>query len=66
MGGDAVIDSTVLHATDIDSDDDMLIYTISQPVHRGLLYKVSPNGTEQSVSIFIPTDLNEGELCIPS
>ena len=56
-----MIDSSVLHATDIDSDDDMLIYTITQLVHRGQLYKLSVNDTEQDVVVFTPSDLQSGK-----
>ncbi|XP_067933161.1 extracellular matrix organizing protein FRAS1-like [Watersipora subatra] len=62
VGGETVIDSTVLHSTDIDSDDDMLIYTITESVHRGKLYTMSSNGSEQAAAVFTPADLRSGAL----
>jgi len=54
----------VLYATDIDSDDEMLIFIITQPVHRGILYMSSSNnGSEQNISLFTPVDLREGGFC---
>ena len=57
-----VIDSSVLHATDIDSDDERLLYSITQPVTRGKLYQLTENGTEVNVLLFTPLELKEGKL----
>ena len=57
-----VIDSSVLHATDIDSDDERLLYSITQPVTRGWLYQLTENGTEINVLLFTPLELKEGKL----
>lgn len=57
-----VIDSTVLHATDIDSDDERLIFSITQPVTRGKLYMLSKNETEEDVQMFTPFELKEGGI----
>jgi len=60
-GGTKVISTTVLHATDIDSDDDSLTYVVTVPVHLGELYL--DNGDTMAVANnFTPAQLASGEF----
>lgn len=61
-GGDLVIDSTVLHATDIDSNDETLKYYITEPPRRGSLYLVDEQGDRtDNIVQFTPQQLLEGK-----
>lgn len=55
-----MIDSTVLFATDIDSDDNALNFTIKEPPRRGQLMREGSDSITHNAVLFSSEDLSLG------